>query len=316
MASSLLLHACRRLLAAVPVLFGVTVVTFLLVHITPGDPARTILGPTASQTDVQRLHEKLGLDRPLLSQYWHYLNGLLHGDLGQSVAFQQPVSSLVLERLPVTLVLALGSFILAVAVSIPFGVLAARYRGRSPDVLTRVMALLGVSAPSFWVGIMLIYLFAFKVRLFPAAGLQTLYAWSAVPYFVLPCVTLALAQVALSTRTLRASLLEVIGKDYMRTAESKGLRDIRVLFVHGLRNAFIPVMTVMGLQIAGLFGGAVVTETVFALPGIGRLSVDAIQNGDMPLVQGIVLLSAVAVVVINLLTDVLYRVVNPRMTHA
>lgn len=309
---SLLWHTFRRLLGAVPVLLGVTVITFMLVHITPGDPARTVLGPTASQADVLNLTHKLGLDRPLIWQYWHYLDGLLHGDLGQSVAFQQPARTLVWQRLPVTLVLTIGSFVIAVALSIPFGIIAARYRGRRPDVITRFLALLGVSAPSFWVGIMLIYLFAYKIRLFPAAGLQTLWTPTAIPYFVLPCVTLALAQVALSARTLRASLLEVLGKDYMRTAEAKGLSDLRVLCVHGLRNALIPVITVMGLQVAALFGGAVVTETVFALPGIGRLSVEAIQNGDMPLVQGIVLLSAVAVVIINLGTDLLYRIVNPR----
>ncbi len=311
---SLLWHTFRRLLGAVPVLLGATVITFMLVHITPGDPARTVLGPTASQADVLNLRHKLGLDRPLIWQYWHYLDGLLHGDLGQSVAFQQPVRTLVWQRLPVTLVLTIGSFVIAVALSIPFGIIAARYRGRRPDVITRFLALLGVSAPSFWVGIMLIYLFAYKIRLFPAAGLQTLWTPTAIPYFVLPCATLALAQVALSARTLRASLLEVLGKDYMRTAEAKGLSDLRVLCVHGLRNALIPVITVMGLQVAALFGGAVVTETVFALPGIGRLSVEAIQNGDMPLVQGIVLLSAVAVVIINLSTDLLYRIVNPRVS--
>lgn len=309
----LLRYAAHRLLLAAPVLVGVTFVTFLLVHITPGNPARLELGPTASQADVNRLYRHLGLNLPWPEQYGRYLLDLLHGDLGTSLYFQQPVLTLIIQRLPVTLLLTFGAFVLSIVFSVPLGLIAAARRGKPSDMAVRLIALLGVCAPSFWLALILILVFAVDLKVFPAEGLPTEWGFSAFEHLFLPSLSLAIAQVALCARVLRSSMLEVIGMDYMATARAKALSPLRVMFVHGLRNAMLPVITILGLQIAALLGGAVITENVFALPGVGSLSLQAVNAKDYPLVQGIVLLAAIAVIVMNVLVDMLYVVLNPRV---
>jgi peptide/nickel transport system permease protein len=309
-------YLATRLALAIPVLLGVSVIAFMIIHITPGDPARIVLGQTASEADVLRMRDQLGLNDPLPVQYWHYLTNAVGGDLGESIAFQQPVTTLIFERLPVTITLALLAFTVSVALALPLGVLAATRRGRAADVVTRLVALIGVSAPSFWLALMLIFLLAYKLPLFPSAGFPGFAEGGigALQHLILPAISLALAQVALSARTLRANLIEVLGKDYVRTAEAKGLVQRRVVWIHALRNALIPVITVIGMQVGVLLGGAVITETVFALPGIGRLSIQAVQANDLTLVQGVVLVAAVGVTVTNILVDVLYGFINPRVS--
>ena len=315
MRQGLLRYSAHRALLAIPVLLGVTFVTFLLVHITPGNPARLELGPTASQADVNRLYRQLGLNLPWPEQYGKYLLSLSHGNLGTSLSFQQPVLSLIVERLPVTLLLTFGAFVLSVLVSVPLGLIAAVRRGRPSDMGVRLVALLGVCAPSFWLALILILVFAVDLKVFPAEGLPAEWGFSAFQHLFLPCLSLAIAQVALSAG-VRASMLEVMGMDYMATARAKALSPFRITVVHGLRNAMLPVITILGLQIATLLGGAVITENVFALPGVGSLAIQAVNAKDYPLVQGIVLLAAVAVIVMSVLVDISYVILNPRVALA
>lgn len=309
-------HLAWRLFSALPVLLAVSFLTFLIPQVTPGDPARIVLGPEAPVEDVQRLHHDLGLDQPLLVQYGRYLGKVIRGDLGDSIVYRQPVFQLVAERLPVTLLLAVSALLVGTLAAIPLGVIAALNRGKARDVGTMVAALLGVSTPSFVVALLLIYFFAYKHRLFPSTGLPSFgkAGWGTLRYLVLPTAALATSSVALSARLLRSSMLEVLNQDYVRTARAKGLGGWRLVRVHCLKNALIPMVTVMGLQFGVLIGGAVVTETVFALPGVGRLAVDAISARDFPVVQGIVLFIAISIVLINVVVDLVYRWLDPRVS--
>ena len=309
-------YVVKKLLTLVPVLLGVSVLVFMIMHLTPGDPAETILGPDVPQATIDTLRHQLGLDQPIYVQYWHFLRELLHGDLGTSVQNSQPVAMEVAARYPYTLELALVSVAVSMLVGVVTGVLSAVSKGSIGDTLAMIVALMGVSAPSFWVGLMLMLLFAYHLGWFPAAGyggpLWTLAGWKSV---ALPALSLGLGAAATVARMTRSSMLEVLSQDYVRTARSKGLSPWRVHVHHAMTNALIPVITIVGLQLGHLLGGAVITEQVFAWPGIGTLVVNAIGVRDFPVVQGVVLVIALSFVLVNLLVDLLYGLVDPRIRY-
>jgi ABC-type dipeptide/oligopeptide/nickel transport system permease component len=305
----MLRYIARRLVAAVPTLLGVATVVFLMLRMLPGDPARVIAGLLASEADVERIRTQLGLDQPLLVQYGVFLGRLVQGNLGVSARTAQPVTSELSARLPSTIELAVASVILAMVVGIVAGVAAARYHETVVDYLVSALTLVGVSMPVYWLGLMLIVVFSINLRLFPAAGSEGLSS------FVLPSLTLASFSVALIARMTRSSMLEVLRQDYVRTGRAKGLRDQAVIYRHALKNALLPVLTVIGLQFGTLLGGAVLTETVFGWPGVGQLLVDSIFARDYPVVQGIVLTVAVMFIAVNLAVDLLYAYVDPRIRY-
>ncbi len=303
------LYVLRRLVLAVPTLLGVTVVVFALIRVIPGDPARLVLGLQASEAEVQRLRSELGLDRPLPVQYARFLARLIHGDLGRSIATGEPVAREIASRFGPTLQLAVASTVLATLAGVSAGVLSATRVYSWVDYVAMGVALFGVSLPVFWLGLMLILLFAVHLRWLPAGGYGTL------AHLVLPTVTLAAFSVAIVARMTRSSMLEVLHQDYVRTAWAKGLTARAVVLHHALRNALIPVITVIGLQFGALLGGAILTETVFAWPGMGRLLVGAIVARDYPVVQGVVLVFAGLFTLVNLAVDLLYAYVDPRIHY-
>jgi peptide/nickel transport system permease protein len=302
-------HIARTLLLSLITLFGVSVLIFLMLRVLPGDPARVLAGLNASEEQVARLREELGLDESLLGQYWSFITGVLTGDLGESARTSRPVSTEIAVRLPATLILAVTATVVGSIVGITAGVIAAVRRNSILDHTISSVAMMGVSMPVYWLGLLLILLFAVTLGWLPAAG-------SGEPLsIVLPAVTLAAFSTALISRMTRASMLEVLGQDYIRTAEAKGAAPRTVIIKHGLRNAFIPILTVISLQFGALLGGAVLTETVFGWPGIGRLLVDSIGARDFAVVQGIVLVYAAAFILLNVIVDVLYVVVDPRIRY-
>jgi peptide/nickel transport system permease protein len=300
----------RRLLVSIVVLAGVSACVFMMLHLIPGDPAEVMLSEQGGSSDVQALRHDLGLDRPLYEQYGLYIKRVLRGDLGDSIRLRLPVASLITQRVPKTLELTGAALLLAALGGITAGVLSAVFRGRLPDHAAMLTALVGVSLPSFWLGLMLILLFGVKLRWLPIAGADQ------ATSIILPAVTLAVIPLAIIARLTRSSLLEVLGEDYIRTAKAKGVPYWRVIAKHALRNSIIPVITVVGIQFGTLLGGAIIVETVFAWPGIGRLLIDAVGARDFPLVQGIVLFVAVGVVAVNLLADILYAYVDPRIEYS
>ncbi len=310
-------YIVTRLLIAIPVLLGVSLISFAIMRMTPGDIPRTILGQEARPEEVAALRQQLGLDDPVLVQYGRFLFQALHGDLGESIKYRRSVTAMILERLPTTATLAVCAFILSALFALPLGITAALGRGTLADFATMLIALIGVSAPSFWIALMLIFFFAYKIQLFPATGLPSFQTagLGMLRHLVLPTTSLAIMSSAITARMVRSNMLEVLGRDYMRTARAKGLGARQVILKHGLRNALIPTITVMGMQLSGLLGGAVVTETVFAIPGIGLLAVDAIQGRDFPIVQGVVLMVACIVTLMNLAVDLLYVVLDPRISY-
>lgn len=302
-------HIVRTLLLSLITLLGVSVLIFLMLRVLPGDPARVLAGLNASEEQVARLRDELGLNQSLLSQYGSFLTGVLTGDLGESARTSRPVTSEIAVRLPATLILAITATIIGSIVGITAGVIAAVRRNSLLDHVISSVAMMGVSMPVYWLGLLLILLFAVTLGWLPAAG-------SGEPLsIVLPAVTLAAFSTALISRMTRASMLEVLGQDYIRTAEAKGAPPKIVIIKHGLRNAFIPILTVISLQFGALLGGAVLTETVFGWPGIGRLLVDSIGARDFAVVQGIVLVYAAAFILLNVIVDVLYVVVDPRIRY-
>jgi peptide/nickel transport system permease protein/oligopeptide transport system permease protein len=302
-------HIVRTLLLSLITLFGVSVLIFLMLRVLPGDPARVLAGLNASEEQVSRLREQLGLDESLLVQYWGFITGVVQGDLGESARTSRPVTSEIAVRLPATLILAVVATVIGSVVGVAAGVIAAVRRNSFVDHAISSVAMMGVSMPVYWLGLLLILLFAVTLGWLPAAG-------SAEPLsIVLPATTLAAFSTALISRMTRASMLEVLGQDYIRTAEAKGAPPRTVIIKHGLRNAFIPVLTVISLQFGALLGGAVLTETVFGWPGIGRLLVDSIAARDFAVVQGIVLVYAAAFILLNVIVDVLYVVVDPRIRY-
>lgn len=296
-----------RLLYTLPVLWLVVSVVFLMIHLVPGDPIQAMLGEGAASADLQAARHAYGLDLPIGRQYLHYWNGVLHGRLGQSIRLNEDVGRVIWERYPYTLRLTIAALIVALVLSIPAGVRSARRRDRWDDRALSVISLFGLSFPNFALGPILILFFAIKLGLLPVSGAGT---WE---HLVLPAITMGGAMAAILTRMVRTAMLEELGQDYIRTARAKGLSERTIVYKHALRNAMIPVLTVVGLQFGALLAGAIVTETIFSWPGIGRLTLTAISNRDYFLVQGCILAIGLTYIVVNLLTDVLYAVVNPRI---
>ncbi len=296
-----------RVASAAVVVLGVCTLVFLLIHLVPGDPVEAMLGESARPADRAALRHALGLDRPLTQQYLTYLARLARLDLGESFHYQRPVRQLLVERIPPTIELTAAALVLAVVSAVPLGVLAARYRGQALDSGAMGFSLLGISMPNFWLGPVLILIFSLWLGLTPVSGRE------GVTSLVLPAVTLGTGLAAVLARMVRSSVLEVLAEDYVRTARAKGLTETTVLWRHALRNAWLPVLTLLGLQLGGLLGGAVITETVFAWPGVGSLLVEAIQGRDYPVVQACVLLISLVYVMVNTLTDLVYVWVDPRV---
>jgi peptide/nickel transport system permease protein len=305
----------RRLLLTLPILFIVSVVCFSLINLIPGDPATVILGPEASEQAKEQMREQLGLNKPIVVQYVDWLGGVLHGDLGKSLVDGMPVSQLILQRLPVTLELALGTFLVSLTIAVVAGILSASKRGTWVDYVSTGFALGGISIPHFWLGMMFIIIFAVNLGWLPASGFVPFFEDPAanIAVMILPVLATGLRESAELMRMLRSSLLEELGADYVRTAFSKGLSRRVVVIRHAVRNALIPFVTASGLQIAALLGGLVVTEQVFQLPGVGRLIVESILERDYTVVQGAVLTVTVIVILINVLVDLLYAVIDPRI---
>ena len=297
----------RRLLTAVPTVFGVVTLVFLFVHLVPGDPVDVMLGETARPADKAALRAELGLDRPLWEQYGAYLAGVARGDLGRSFLYRRPVADLVAARIPATAALAVAALAVALLVAVPAGVIAGLRRGTLWDRGSLVASLLGVSMPNFWLGPLLVLAFSVHLRWFPVSGRGGLAS------LVLPAVTLGTALAAILARMLRSGLAEVLSAEYLTAARARGASERRVVWVHALRNACLPVITVLGLQLGNLLSGAVITEAVFAWPGIGTLLLQAIQGRDYPLVQGCVLVISLGYVAANLLADLALRWADPRV---
>jgi ABC-type dipeptide/oligopeptide/nickel transport system permease component len=296
----------RRLWQSLVVLLGVSFIVFLILHLT-GDPALVLLSPEATAEDVQRFREAMGFNDPFHVQYWRFLTGALRGDFGDSVRHGEPAFGLVVERLPATFELAGAALVLALLLAIPAGIISAVRRNTALDYVSTVVALLGQSMPTFWLGIMLILLCSVKLQLLPSSGRGTL------EHLVLPAITLGLFTTARITRLTRSGMLEVLNQDYIRTARAKGVSDPPVVWKHALKNAAIPIVTIVGIELGTLLGGSVITETIFAWPGVGRLSVQAIYNRDYPVVQASVFLLATTFVVVNLFVDLLYTYLDPRI---
>ncbi len=303
-------YIANRLLIAVPTIIGLSMLVFLLIHLLPGNAADVMLaeqGVTGEQ--LKELEHKLGLDQPVYVQYWRFAKGAVHGDLGRSLFSNQPVTTQIMKQLPATLKLTLSAIVVTVVLGLPLGVIAAIKRGTWIDTGAMLFSLVGATMPSFWSGLLLIYLFSLKLHWFPAAGTA---GWKSL---VMPSLTLGLYSTAVVARLTRTSLLETLSHDYIATARSKGLSERTTIIRHALRNSLLPVVTVMGLQVGYLLGGAVITESVFARQGVGQLAVGAIQQRDGPLVVGIVLFVAVIFVMANLIVDILYGVLDPRIRY-
>jgi peptide/nickel transport system permease protein len=296
----------RRLLQSLVVLFGVSFVVFAILHLT-GDPALVLLPPDASAEDVRRFRDAMGFNDPFLVQYGRFLKGALQGDFGQSIRHGESAFGLVVERLPATFELAGAALLLALCLAIPAGIVSAMRRNSAVDYVATVVALFGQSLPTFWLGIMLILLFSVQLQLLPSSGRGS------VEHLILPAVTLGLFTTARITRLTRSGMLEVLSQDYIRTARAKGVSDPPVVWKHALKNAAIPIVTIVGIELGTLLGGSVITETIFAWPGVGRLSVQAIANRDYPVVQAAVFLLASTFVIVNLVVDVLYTYLDPRI---
>ena len=303
-------YVLRRLLQMVPVVFGITLIVFLLVR-SAGDPVVLLLPEDATQEQIELLRTSLGLDRPVMEQYVRYLGNLVRGDFGTSIRFRnQDAFEITIERLPATLQLAAAALLVAIVISLPAGIIAATNRNRWPDRLASTLSVVGEAMPNFWLGIMLILVFSVQFGLFPVSGRGTL------AHLALPALTLGTALAALLTRLMRSSLLEVLNQDYVRTATAKGLRRRVVLTKHALRNALLSYVTVLGLQVASLMAGAVVTEQVFAWPGIGLLAIQAINSRDMAIIQTVVIIASLVVMFANLIVDVVYSLIDPRITYS
>ncbi|MGN1025380.1 MAG: nickel ABC transporter permease [Faecousia sp.] len=297
----------KRLLVMIPVLIGVTFIIFSMMYITDGDPARMMLGDLATDEEVEALREEMGLNDSFFTQYFNYLGDLLHGDLGTSYATKQPVAAVVAARLPATIKLAFLSCLFAIIVGVSIGIISAVRQYSVVDSIARVVSLLGISLPNFWLALLLMLLFSVKLGWLPASGLY------GPAYYIMPMISISAVSIATFARTTRSSMLEVIRQDYIRTARAKGQNEWVIVFRHALKNALIPIITIVGVQFATALGGAVVNEQVFAIPGLGKLMVDSIKSRDFPVVQGGVLIIAFMFSILNLLIDLLYAFVDPRI---
>ena len=300
-------YICKRILMMIPVIIGVSLLVFLVLKMTPGDPARVVAGSEADEATVEQIREELGLNKPVLQQYVDYMLDLLHGDMGTSYTTNKPVAEEILARMPTTFILAFAGVFVAVLIGIPLGIITATKQYSILDYISTLLALGGVAMPNFWLGLMLILLFSLKLGWLPSGGGDS---WTA---YVLPAITLGVGATANFMRTTRSSMLEVIRQDYIRTARAKGAGEGRVVMHHALRNAMIPVITVIGLQIGTLLGGAVVNETVFSLPGLGTLMINAINQKNEPVVLGCLITFAIIFSLVNLLIDILYAFIDPRI---
>lgn len=301
-------YILRRILLVIPVMLGVSVAAFFMSHLVPGDPVSMMLGESATAEDVERLREELGFNDPLVIQYARYIGGVVQGDLGTSIRSGQPVWTEIVERLPSTATLTMSAVIVAAVTGITLGVIAAVNAGGWADTLIMGFAMLGISMPTFWSGILLILLFGLVLRWLPIAG-------EGPAALVMPTIALSAPSAAVLARITRSSVLEVIGHDFVQSARAKGLRERLVISRHVLRNALIPVITIVGLQFGGLMSGSVIVESVFTRPGLGRYTITAIQSRDMPQIQGIVLVVALIYVLVNLAVDLLYAVIDPRIRY-
>ena len=308
-------YIARRIFFIIPVALLVCFMTFMIIHLVPGDPARVLLGEEATPETVAALHQQLGLDKPLLEQFSIWFWQALHGDLGQSIQLQQPVLQAILQRLPVTAELGVVALLFSLALAFPLGIYSATHRDTWLDWLANILALLGTAIPNFVLGLLLILFFAVIIRIFPPGGYTpfTDDPLANLRDLILPAITLGAGAVAINMRQIRASMIEVLAQDYIRTARSKGLTERTVQYVHGLRNSIIPVLTVIGLQVGAILAGAFVVETIFLWPGIGQLAVSSVFSKDYPVVQGVVLLSALSYMAANLLVDISYVLLDPRI---
>ena len=303
----MLRYFVRRMAFLVLTLLGATIVIFSMLHLAPGDPIDLIVGPNVTPEVRENIRHQYGLDRPLAVQYFSFMKSLLRGDLGESIIQHKPVSELIAERFFVTLELSLTALFISFLISIPIGIKAALKRNTVTDYALMALSLIGISMPTFWFGLMLLYIVAFKLRFFPISGYGT---WR---HLFLPALTIGITDAALLARMVRSSMLEVIRQDYIRTARSKGLPERVVINRHALRNALIPIITLLGLRIGWVVGGSVVVEIVFARPGLGRLMVDSILARDYPVVQGVMVVLTTCIILGNLVADILYAVVDPRI---
>lgn len=308
-------YIVQRLLFFIPVAFIVSLMTFMTIHLIPGDPARALLGEEATPQTVAALQQQLGLNKPLPAQFGLWFWQVMHGNLGQSIQLQQPVLQAIWQRLPVTAELGVCSLIFSLALALPLGVYSATHRNSWIDWLVNLTSLLGTAIPGFVLGLLLILFFAVSIRLFPPGGYVPFNedALGNIRDLILPMITLAAGSVAVNMRQVRASMIEVLGLDYVRTARAKGLREGRIYYVHALRNALGPVLTIVGIQVGSILAGTFVVETIFLWPGIGQLAVNSILSKDYPVVQGVVLLSALSYMIANLLVDVGYVLLNPQI---
>lgn len=311
----MLAYVVRRLMILVLIVFAVTVIAFAMMHMVPGNPARIMAGLDASEEDIALMEKKLGLDRPLYAQYLDYMGGLIRGDFGQSIRTGRSVSKILFSRYPATLELALTAILMALIVSIFGGVIAATHHNTIVDNFTMIGALFGVSMPSFWRGLMLMFLFSLILGWLPASGRGTPFTLAGLKHLVLPAVTLGIGSAAYLVRLIRSSMLEILNEEYVRTARSKGLRERSVIYKHALKNALIPIVTMTGMQFGYLLGGAVVIETVFAWPGVGRLMINSVFARDFPVVQGAILMLAVSFSLVNLFVDLAYAFLDPRIRY-
>ena len=310
-------YVIRRLVQAVPVMLFASVVVFLMIYLVPGDPVLAVLGGEARPEQVEAMRKEMGLDRPLVVQYGRWLGRVVRGDLGVSFINSYPVWSLIGLKLPATLALSVGALTVALAISLPLGILAAVRQGSWVDRLAVGFTALGLSVPTFWLGVLLVLLFSLRLQWLPASGYVPLFTRPALSlqHLLMPSFTLGIAIAAIPTRFVRTAMLEVIRQDYVRTARAKGLPEGRVVIRHALKNAFIPVLTVIALQVGNLLGGAVITESIFDYPGVGQLILYAVTTKDYTVVQGTLLLLVFAFVFINLLTDVAYAILDPRVRY-
>ncbi|SFG25344.1 peptide/nickel transport system permease protein [Halobacillus alkaliphilus] len=306
----------KRFLQLLLLLVGISFLVFMSMHLAPGDPATIIGGPTATESDLSAIREELGLNKPVLIQYFEYVGGVLQGDLGYSFQNNQGVAEAIATRFPQTLNLAIGSMIVAVIIGVPAGIISAIKQNSWFDFSSTTIALAGISIPNFWLGAMLILVFSVQLQWLPVGGLSAPF-WTieGIKQLILPAITLGTASAAMIARMSRSAMLEVIRADYIRTARAKGVHNNTVIWIHALRNAMIPVITVIGLNFGFLLGGTIITEQVFAINGVGRLMIDAIAARDFPVVQGTVLLVATLFVVVNLVVDIVYAFVDPRISY-
>lgn len=308
-------YILKRILSLIPVLFVVSIVIFMIIHITPGDPASVILGEEATPEQINELREELGLNEPAIQQYLHWIGNVFKGDLGDSYFMKQSVLSAITSHLGPTLSLAILAQLVALLIAIPAGILAARRRGTTVDSTVMGAALLGMAIPSFLLGLFLILLVGVQLQWLPVAGYQSLDAglWEHLQYLIMPAISLGAIQAALIARMTRTSMLDVLNANYIKTARAKGVKERTVVYGHALRNAFLPILTVIGQTFGTLVAGAVVTETIFNIPGIGQLIINSVERRDYSVIQGVVLFITVSYVFINLIIDLLYGIIDPRV---